>query len=499
MESIRLADIECTDNRKMEGIEELAANIAAVGLIQPIVLTVTEGGRYRVVAGRRRFRAVELLKWESLTDTQYVISTADPELAAFCENFHRANLTLAEEVEQFNRLKTDNLTIKELAALLGKTPEYVALRLNLTNLSEKWKEVLNHPEEYPQWTPAKLEIIAKQPKEKQKEFSGLSNQTISAAELRKQLERNYSRLSDALFCTDPCRKCKKRSGAADMLFPELAEQGDTCLDRNCFELKQAQVISDKVAELRKTLAANSDAEPFYLYRESQPRYGTEAYQVIEKIRGVSAGWGLKEKKKGAPNAFCVWGENIGKLCRMEPEGYSDAEPINPKKADGTAAVDETGKKVRTLADREAELLAKRKRLAVENLCSDMKRGNGIGYPPPETATILRLLAIYGYSSEYRWSGLKLADSVKKLKREYRTDAVLIETFWKDIQSTIRSKLQEDIGGTLNMVSSERAETFCELLGIDWNRTYLSKAIEAIPEPKSLLKAREEAARDETAK
>lgn len=119
--------------------------------------------------------------------------------------------------------------------------------------------------------------------------------------------------------------------------------------------------------------------------------------------------------------------------------------------------------------------------------------------PPETATILRLLAIYGYSREYRWSGMKLADSVKKLKREYRTDAALIETFWKDIQSTIRSKLQEDIGGTLNTVSSERAETFCELLGVDWNQTYLSKAVEAIPEPKSLLKAREEAARDEAAK
>ena len=261
--------------------------------------------------------------------------------------------------------------------------------------------MLKHPEEYPQWTPAKLELIAKQPPEKQTEFSGRMNQALSVTELRRQLEQNYCRLSEALFCIDPCSKCLKRSGAADMLFPELAEQGDTCLDRKCFELKQARVIVDKVAELRKTLAADPDAEPFYLYRESFPSYGTEAYLMIEKIRGVSAGWGLREKKKGAPNAFCVWGENIGKLCRMEPEGYSDAEPINPKKADGTAAVDETGRKIRTLADREAELQGKRKRLAVENLCSDMERSNGTGYPPPETATILRLLAIYGYSREYR--------------------------------------------------------------------------------------------------
>lgn len=493
MENIRLAAIECTENRSMSGIEELAANIAAVGLIQPIVLAELEAGHYRLLAGRRRFRALQQLGRMELAPTEYCLYPTkcdfNFDMVAFCENFHRANLTLAEEVEQFNRLKTDKLTIKELAALLGKTPEYVALRLNLTNLTGRWKEVLKHPEEYPQWTPAKLELIAKQPPEKQTEFSGRMNQALSVTELRRQLEQNYCRLSEALFCIDPCSKCLKRSGAADMLFPELAEQGDTCLDRKCFELKQARVIVDKVAELRKTLAADPDAEPFYLYRESFPSYGTEAYLMIEKIRGVSAGWGLREKKKGAPNAFCVWGENIGKLCRMEPEGYSDAEPINPKKADGTAAVDETGRKIRTLADREAELQGKRKRLAVENLCSDMERSNGTGYPPPETATILRLLAIYGYSREYRWSGMKLADSVKKLKREYRTEAALIETFWKDIQSTIRSKLQEDIGGTLNTVSSERAETFCELLGVDWNQTYLSKAVEAIPEPKSLLAAR----------
>ena len=175
MENIRLAAIECTENRSMSGIEELAANIAAVGLIQPIVLAELEAGHYRLLAGRRRFRALQQLGRMELAPTEYCLYPTkcdfNFDMVAFCENFHRANLTLAEEVEQFNRLKTDKLTIKELAALLGKTPEYVALRLNLTNLTGRWKEVLKHPEEYPQWTPAKLELIAKQPPEKQTDFS----------------------------------------------------------------------------------------------------------------------------------------------------------------------------------------------------------------------------------------------------------------------------------------------------------------------------------------
>lgn len=247
MNELKIIDIECTDNRKMSGIEELAANIAAVGLIQPLALKDEGNGRYRVVAGRRRFRALQRLGWEKLQGSQYVICDADPELAAFCENFHRANLALAEEVEQFNQLKSGH-TIQELAAMLGKTPQYVALRLNLTNLSPAWKTVLENPEKYSQWTPAKLEFIAKQPREIQEEVENWIDSTIgsySVGEIRRRLEYDYTALKSALFDTADCLNCPKRSGAAELLFPELEEKGDNCLDRSCFELKMIRHILKK--------------------------------------------------------------------------------------------------------------------------------------------------------------------------------------------------------------------------------------------------------------
>lgn len=492
MNTIKLTEIDCTDNRKMEGIASLAENIEAVGLIQPIVLAKAENGRYRVIAGRRRFRAVEQLKWECLTESQYVICTADPELAAFCENFHRANLTLAEEVEQFNQLKSGH-TIQELAAMLGKTPQYVALRLNLTNLSPAWKRVLKNPEKYSQWTPAKLEFIAKQPREIQEEVENWIDSTIgsySVGEIRRRLEHDYTALKSALFDTADCLNCPKRSGAAELLFPELEEKGDNCLDRSCFELKMIRHILKKIEEIRANLAADPDTEPFYLYCDDQPRYGTEARELFDRIPGVEQIWRIK-KSKGKPNAFCVWGTDVGKFCRVSPIS-NQARPINPKNEDGTPAVDTSGKKVKTLAEREAELIAKRRRLAVENLRNDMQRGNETGFPPPATETILRLLVVYGYNSEFHWSRRKLADSVQQLKREYKTNDALIQVFWKNIQSKICEKLREDVGGTLNKVSSERAETFCKLIGIDWDALYLNKAVEAIPEPKSLLAARKAA-------
>lgn len=47
-------------------IIELAENIAANGLIQPITVREIDGGSdplYQIVAGERRFRAIETLEW----------------------------------------------------------------------------------------------------------------------------------------------------------------------------------------------------------------------------------------------------------------------------------------------------------------------------------------------------------------------------------------------------------------------------------------------------
>lgn len=497
MESIKLTDIECTDNRSMSGIEELAANIAAVGLIQPIALAELEAGRYQVVAGRRRFRAVELLKWEGLTEAQYVICTAAPELAAFCENFHRANLTLAEEVEQFNRLKTDKLTIRELAALLGKTPEYVALRLNLANLIKSWKEVLNNLADYSQWTPAKLEIIAKQPKHIQDECACWINQAISMKELRERLERNHFLLSSALFNIDKCRKCRRHSGAAELLFPELAEKGDTCLDRECFEEKQAKAIADKVEELTRNLMANPSAEEFFLYYEHEPNYGTKAREIIDGIKYTEDKWKFSIKKSGHPNALCVWGENIGKMCRVEPSSYyKGIRPINPKKADGSNAVDSTGKKIKTLADREAELLAKRNKLAMEKMIEFLEDEDDIALLKLRESraenfqdVVLALAYQFGTSSrdgycfDIRKDYQKCCETIAG-----KLDAYL-EHAWHSVSRSIATRLQQEINTTLDQINDKAARAFCEILNWNYDELFFNPAAEEIKPSKALLAAR----------
>lgn len=44
-------------------IQELAQTIDEHGLLQPIILREYETGKYEIIAGERRFRAMSLLNW----------------------------------------------------------------------------------------------------------------------------------------------------------------------------------------------------------------------------------------------------------------------------------------------------------------------------------------------------------------------------------------------------------------------------------------------------
>jgi ParB family chromosome partitioning protein len=86
--------------RRPEKVAELAESMKAQGLLQPIVLRpASEDFRdgYLLVAGRHRYEAACLLKWESIRATIFADMAADTaELAEIDENLIRADLSPAE-------------------------------------------------------------------------------------------------------------------------------------------------------------------------------------------------------------------------------------------------------------------------------------------------------------------------------------------------------------------------------------------------------------------
>ena len=124
------------------GIEALAASIAAEGLLQNLVVVAQPDGRYEVIAGERRRRAIgQLIKskiWAK--DTVISCEVRDAENAttiSLAENTQRVAMHPADAFRAFARLEKEGLDETAIANRYGYDPREVRRLLSLGNLSPK--------------------------------------------------------------------------------------------------------------------------------------------------------------------------------------------------------------------------------------------------------------------------------------------------------------------------------------------------------------------------
>ncbi|HLU22554.1 nucleoid occlusion protein [Lederbergia graminis] len=124
-------------------IEELARTIHTHGIIQPIVVRELEDGKYEIIAGERRFRAVQSLGWEEVPVIVNNLSDTETASVALIENLQREELTPIEEAMAYGKLlELHNLTQEALAQRLGKGQSTVANKLRLLKLPMEIQEGL---------------------------------------------------------------------------------------------------------------------------------------------------------------------------------------------------------------------------------------------------------------------------------------------------------------------------------------------------------------------
>ncbi|MBU9710619.1 nucleoid occlusion protein [Evansella tamaricis] len=125
-----------------EKIEELAQTIKTHGIIQPIVVRKREG-KYEIIAGERRWRAVQTLGWEKIPAVVREFNDSQTASIALIENLQREGLTSIEEAMAYAQLlEIHNLTQESLAQRLGKGQSTIANKLRLLHLPESVKESL---------------------------------------------------------------------------------------------------------------------------------------------------------------------------------------------------------------------------------------------------------------------------------------------------------------------------------------------------------------------
>jgi ParB family chromosome partitioning protein len=125
-----------------ERIEELAQTIKTHGVIQPIVVRV-RGGKFEIIAGERRYRAVQKLGWATIPAIIKDFNDAQAASIALIENLQREGLTAIEEAVAYHKLiELHNLTQESLAQRLGKSQSTIANKLRLLGLCEPVKNAL---------------------------------------------------------------------------------------------------------------------------------------------------------------------------------------------------------------------------------------------------------------------------------------------------------------------------------------------------------------------
>lgn len=119
-----------------ESLSELAASIAEMGVLQPVLVRpVGDDGSYELIAGERRWRAAQRA---GLTSIPAVIRPTDDVSSveqALVENLHRQDLTALEEAAAYQQLLEDfELTHDQIASRVGKSRSAITNSIRLLGL-----------------------------------------------------------------------------------------------------------------------------------------------------------------------------------------------------------------------------------------------------------------------------------------------------------------------------------------------------------------------------
>lgn len=149
-QSLRISEIEPRKDQprkdfNREALESLADSIAAMGVLQPIVVreNMQYPGTYEIIAGERRWRAAKIA---GLSEIPAVVLDSD-ELktaqVALIENLQRENLNAIEEAMAYDALiEKFDLTQDQIAKQVGKSRSAVANTLRLLDLPDAIAEMV---------------------------------------------------------------------------------------------------------------------------------------------------------------------------------------------------------------------------------------------------------------------------------------------------------------------------------------------------------------------
>jgi ParB/RepB/Spo0J family partition protein len=123
-------------------IMELADSIRQNGLINPLTVVKT-GNRYKVVAGHRRFKALQFLNepWVECNVLDYEPSETELLTIQLQENVCRKNMSAWELVDLFDKMQRKGMTREQIAKICGKTVSWISLQYSAEKCLERHGDI----------------------------------------------------------------------------------------------------------------------------------------------------------------------------------------------------------------------------------------------------------------------------------------------------------------------------------------------------------------------
>jgi ParB family chromosome partitioning protein len=148
IEKIAIGDLEPSPYQPRRhfdeaALSELAASIKRHGIVQPLVVTPGNKGKYTLIAGERRWRAAGLAGYKTVPAIVRERKELEQLELALIENVQRVDLSPLEQAVSIERLHEQfSLSYDSIAQRLGKAPSTVNNTVRLLRLPEDARDAL---------------------------------------------------------------------------------------------------------------------------------------------------------------------------------------------------------------------------------------------------------------------------------------------------------------------------------------------------------------------
>lgn len=222
------------DEEAQTALVELADDIAAVGLTQPIIVRELDDGRYNIIAGERRWRAFRLNRDRGFPDSQEIpaivrqdLTGSKLRLVQLSENLQRDNLTDLEIAQHLRETLEEypDLQKQELAKVMNKSSQFVSRVLAL--LDPKWSDVVDsgmitYASLLEQFRPLPLEV-----QEQLKEKARAEGRPLTSGDIRAAKETAKGQLKAPPQPTGPVGVNAELAAKVEELIAQQAPENET--------------------------------------------------------------------------------------------------------------------------------------------------------------------------------------------------------------------------------------------------------------------------------